>query len=190
MKKFHRLVLTIAAMLISASALQADDLFRLTWHGKAYTSGPGGVVVKNVTEKDFIAKVATDNGLDAATLAFVYRADKHDTAVVRLSDGAFVADVIQMEYNYTEATNSTDTQTVRQALLYDEDHTIALGSALGTEKVKRDASGNIVKYSFRGTFQYSIPETDTVYSGTFVAGKRVNDTSSQDTSTQQTTSTQ
>jgi len=175
-------------MLLPICALQADDLFKLTWKGKAYTSGPGGVVVRQVTEKDFIAKVAQDNGLNPSTLVFVYRANKHDTAVVRVSDGGFVADVIQMEYNFTEATNSVGTQTVRQALLYDEDHQVALGSAFGTEKVKRDASGNILNYSFRGTFQYSIPETDTVYSGTFVAGKRVNDTSSQqqDTTNQQT----
>jgi hypothetical protein len=178
MKKTDRLILIIAMMLMPACVLRADDLFKLTWHGKAYTSGPGGVVVRPFTEKDFIAKVAQDNGLDPATLVFVYRADKHDTAVVRISDGAFVADVIQMEYNFTEATNSAGTQTVRQAVLYDEEHyPIALGSAFGTEKVKRDASGNITGYSFRGTFQYSIPETDTVYSGTFAAGKRVNDTS-------------
>jgi len=191
MKKYHRFLGLLVLSFLQTFALQADNLFRMTWHGKVYTSGPNGVVVKTFTEKDFVQKVAADNGLDASSLVFVYRADKHDTAVVRASDGAFVADVLQMEYNYTEAKNTTDTQTVRQALLYDENHQIALGSAFGTEKVKRDANGNITGYNFRGTFQYSIPENGAVYSGTFAASKRVADTSSQqDTSQQQTDQTQ
>jgi hypothetical protein len=186
MKKYYRSVGILIMGLVQPLALHADDLFRLTWHGKVYTSGAGGVVIKSVSEKDFVQKVAQDNGLDPATLVFVYRPDKHDTAVVRASDGAFVADVLQMEYNFTEATNSTDTQTVRQALLYDEAHTIALGSAFGTEKTRRDPSGKITGYSFRGTFQYSIPENGTVYSGTFAAGKRVVDTSTPPPDTSQT----
>jgi|KBSMisStaDraftv2_1062788.scaffolds.fasta_scaffold74646_2 hypothetical protein len=190
MKKHYRFLGILILNFVQTFALQADDLFRMSWHGKVYTSGPNGVVVRPFTEKDFIQKIAADNGLNPAGLIFVYRADKHDTAVVRASDGAFVADVIQMEYNYTEAKNSTDTQTVRQALLYDENHSVALGSALGTEKVKRDANGNITAYNFRGTFQYSIPENGAVYSGNFVASKRVADTSSQQDTSQQQTQTQ
>jgi hypothetical protein len=187
MKVNRKLALVVILGLIQPIVAHADNLFRLSWRGKVYTSGPAGVVVRRCSEKDFVQKVATDNGLDPNSLVFVYRADKHDTAVVRAADGAFVADVLQMEYNYTEATNGTATQTVRQALLYDEAHTNALGSVFGTEKVKRDATGKLIAYSFRGTFQYSVPENDMVYSGTFVAGKRVVDTSSpQDTSSQDT----
>jgi len=156
----------------------ADDLFQLSWRGMAYSTGPNGqVITKPVSERDFIQKVATDNGLDPRTLVFVYRPDKHDTAVVMASNGAFVADVIQMEYNYTEVANSTDTQIVRQAFLYDEAHSSALGSAFGTERAKRDANGNLLSDSFHGTFQYSIPETGVVYSGSFTSGRRIKDTS-------------
>src|SRR5258706_6193350 len=126
MKIRNQLALLAAIGLIQPMALNADNLFRLTWRGKVYTSGPGGVVVRSFTEKELVQKVATDNGLDANTLVFVYRPDKHDTAVVRIADGAFVADVIQMEDQYTEVRNATATQTVRQALLYDESHTNAL----------------------------------------------------------------
>ena len=174
-------------------ALSADNLFRLTWHGKVYSSGANGVIVRPFTEKEFVQKVAANNNLNPNSLMFVYRPDKHDTVVVQAANGAFVADVIKMEYQYTEATNSAATQTVRQALLYDEAHNTPLGSAFGTEKIKRDASGNITGYSFRGTFQYSMPENNLVYSGTFVANKRVIDKSSQqdqqDTSNQQTNTT-
>jgi len=159
-------------------SLQADDLFKLSWRGTAYTTdGNGNVVAKTATEKDFIQKVATDNGLDPKSLVFVYRADKHDTAVVDASTGAFVADVIQMEYNFTDVSNSDQSKTVRQAFLYDEAHSSALGSAFGTETAKRDSNGNLTSYSFRGTFQYSIPENDAVYSGSFSTGARVKDTS-------------
>src|SRR5436190_2646770 len=129
MKIIGKLAIMVTFGLIQTLTLQADDLFRMSWRGKVYTSGAAGVVIKRVSEKDFVQKVASDNGLDANSLVFVYRADKHDTAVVRASDGAFVADVLQMEYTYTEATNSAATQTVRQALLYDEAHTNPLGSA-------------------------------------------------------------
>src|SRR5437879_2276790 len=80
----------------------ADDLFRLTWHGTVYsTDANGQLVARTASEKDFIQKVASDNGLDPKSLAFVYRPNKHDTAVVDAASGAFVADVIQMEHNFT-----------------------------------------------------------------------------------------
>jgi hypothetical protein len=156
----------------------ADDLYRLTWRGSVYTTDASGqLVTRLATEKDFIQKVANDNGLDPKSLAFVYRPNKHDTAVVDAATGAFIADVIQMEHNFTEVSNSGQTKTVRQAFLFDEAHDSALGSAFGTETARRDANGNLLSYTFRGTYQYSIPETGAVYSGTFSTGRRVNDTS-------------
>jgi len=54
-------------------------------------------VAVQFTEQDFVNKVAQDNGLDPSTLVFVYRPDRRDTVVVRASNGAFIADVIQLE---------------------------------------------------------------------------------------------
>jgi hypothetical protein len=101
--------------------------------------------------------------------------EKHDTAVVRAADGAFVADVIQMEYSFTDVSNTNQTRTVRQAFLFDEAHNGAVGSAFGTETARRDPNGNLTGYTFRGTFQYAFPESGEVYSGTFTTGARVRD---------------
>jgi hypothetical protein len=169
----------MAALLSLSQPVWAEGVnqFRLSWRGTVYTTVNGQVTAHGVTERDFILKVAQDNGLDPKILAFVYRVDKHDTAVVLAANGTFVADVLQMEVNFTDVANSTQTRTVRQAFLYNEDHTAPLGSAFGTETAKRDANGNIITYSFHGTFQYSIPENGAVYTGSFSSGRRVLDTS-------------
>jgi hypothetical protein len=157
---------------------KADELYRLSWRGTVYqTNGNGEIVTRTITEKDFVDRVANNNGLDPRGLVFVYRALKHDTAVVTLSTGAFVADVIQMEYNFFEIKNSGETKIIRQAFLYDEDHEEALGSCFGTETARRDGKRNLSGYSFRGTFQYALPESGTIISGSFATGKRVNDSS-------------
>src|SRR5882724_1455008 len=91
-------VLSLAAgvILLQPVASQADDLFQLAWRGHSYARGANGDVVRSdFSEQDLINKVAQDNGLNPATLVFVYRVAAHDTAVVRASTGAFVADVIQ-----------------------------------------------------------------------------------------------
>src|SRR3989442_130993 len=93
---------TIAGLILAVGLSQpllsqADDLFRMSWHGTVYTTGANGqVVARGFSERDFVQRVAADNGLDPRTLVFVYRPDKHDTAVVQASNGQFVADVIQM----------------------------------------------------------------------------------------------
>jgi len=156
--------------------LSATDMFRMSWHGTAYTTSESGqVTAKPFSEKDFIQRVATDNGIDSRQLAFVYRPANHDTVVVRISDGWW-ADVIQMEYNFTEVKNSTQTKLVRQAFLYnDEQGSTPLGSAFGMETAKYNSDGALVSDSFHGTFNYSIDGV--VYSGTFSTGARVKDNS-------------
>ncbi len=93
--------------------------------------------------------------------------------VARKSDGAFIADVIQLQYTDTDVSNTDASKTVRQSFLNDEYHASALGSAFGTETIKWDKNGNISTYSYKGTFQYSMPDTGTVYSGSFSTGSRV-----------------
>lgn len=178
MKKNRTLGIIIAFGLLQPLISTADDLFRLSWRGTVYTTGANGQVsARSMSERDFVNRVASDNGLDPRTLVFVYRADKHDTAVVFAATGGFVADVIQMEYQFTEVSNTTQTKKVRQAFLFDESHNGALGSAFGTETAKRDTNGNLISLSFKGTFQYSIPENSAVYSGTFSTSGRVKDVS-------------
>jgi hypothetical protein len=109
-------------------------------------------------------------------LFFVYRPNKRDTAVVQ-SNGAFVADVIQMEYQFTDIANPSGSAIVRHALLFDENHTAALGSFFGLETVSRDANGNLMNDSLVGTVFYSMPELGRVYDAHIATGRRIVDTS-------------
>ena len=171
------LALAIAIGGIHPLCSNADDLFQLFWRGFVYTkNSTGHIVAVSITEQDFVNKVAQDNGLDPSTLVFVYRPDKRDTVVVR-SNGAFVADVIQMEYNFTDVVNPSGTSTVRHALLYDEAHDTPLGSFFGLETVSRDSNGKLVNDNLVGTAMYSKPDQGTVYSAHISTGRRVVDTS-------------
>src|SRR5258708_31015150 len=119
MKSFNALGIVTVLVLIQPLASHADDLFRLSWRGTVYTNGPSGQVMsRSFSEKDYVQQVAADNGLDPKALVFVYRPNQHDTAVVRLADGAFVSDVFQMEINFTEVGNTNQSKLVRLAFLF------------------------------------------------------------------------
>lgn len=161
-------------------ALQAQAQYAqyvLSWRGTGYLKDQAGNIRKiRATDKDLVQVVATNNGLDPNQLALVYRVDARDTAVVWKKNGAFVADVMQVQYLYVDVSNANDTMAVRQAMLYDEAHDMTpIGSVFGTERASRDAAGNLRSYSFKGNFQYAFPEQDAVYSGTFSTGKALYD---------------
>jgi len=178
--KRHAIVVLVAAVTLTAGMKsQADDLFQLFWRGTYYTKNDTGhIVAVSFTEQDFVNKVAQDNGLDPSTLVFVYRADKRDTAVVRASDGAFIADVIQMEYTFTDVVNPTGAVIVRHALLFDEYHQDALGSFFGIEMTTRNSSGALLTDSLSGTVIYSKPDIGVVYGGRIFTGQRIVDRTS------------
>jgi hypothetical protein len=170
-----RTLLTVL-FLMMASASQADDLFRLFWRGTYYTkNSTGHIVAVQFTEQDFVNKVAQDNGLDPNALVFVYRPDRRDTVVVRASDGQFIADVIQMEYTWTDVVNPTGAVIVRHALLFDEYHQDALGSFFGIELSSHDGNGNLLNDSLSGTVLYSKPDVGIVYGAKIWTGSRVTD---------------
>lgn len=174
MKKNTLKTLLLAAGLILPIAATAQDQeqYVMTWRGTAYmNNAQGKIVSRHFTENDFVEEVAANNGLDPKTLVFVYRADKRDTVVAMKSDGAFVADVIQLQYTFTDVSNAPGTSVERLAILNDEGHNIPLGSALGTQTSKFDKNGNLVSFSYHGSLQYAMPETNTVFSGTFSTGK-------------------
>ena len=176
MRRNAIVVLTASILLLAGMRAQADDLFQLFWRGTYYTKNDTGhIVAVSFTEQDFVNKVAQDNGLDPSTLTFVYRPNRRDTVVVRTSDGAFIADVIQMEYTYTDVVNPTGAVTVRHALLFDEYHQAALGSFFGIETASRDANGNLVNDSLSGTVLYSKPDVGVVCGGKIYTGQRVVD---------------
>jgi hypothetical protein len=177
MKLRTTLFLAVVVGLIPLSHAKADDLFQMFWHGTYYTTNATGhIVARQFTEQDFVNKVAKDNGLDPSGLIFVYRPDRRDTVVGR-ANGAFVADVIPMQYVYTDVNNPTGTVTVRQALLFDEAHQNALGSWMGLELRTLNAQGGLVNDQLSGWMQYSIPELNAVYGGQAFTGNRVVDQS-------------
>lgn len=160
---------------------EARDLYQLSWKGTKYTtSSAGKVVARPYTERDIIAKCASDNGItDLKSLVFVYVANEKDTEVVFAATGATVCEIFQLENSFTEVPSADGSTTARQAFLFNEAHGQALGSAFGLERAKRNMNGDLVSYSYKGTFQFSIPEDGSVYSGTFTTGKRIKDTASQ-----------
>jgi hypothetical protein len=172
----HVLALALAMGAVHSLAVRGDDLFQMYWRGAIYWKNSAGQIVRTpYTEQSFVNTVAANNGLNPSTLVFVYRPNRHDTVVVNASTGAFVADVIQMEYTHTDIVNASNTQIVRQAFLYDEAHQTALGSAAGGEYISRTSGGGIANDFFTGAFQYSKPEIPAVYVGTFWTGQRIVD---------------
>jgi hypothetical protein len=176
--------ISLAALFLAAASTltsYADELYQLSWRGTAYrTTESGKVVMRRVTEAEYVNRAAANNGLDARTLTLVYRANKRDIAVVRRSDGAFIADAIQLEYKYTEAAKSDGSQVYRQSFLFDEYHDEAIGSAFGTERSRRDKNGGLSYFSYRGSFNYSLPENGEVITGTFFTSRKIVDRTAND----------
>jgi hypothetical protein len=174
------MALAVAAVLVLTQPLisRADDLFQLFWRGVYYTRNSSGhIIAVKFTEQDFVNKVAQDNGLNPADLVFVYRPDKRDTAVVRASNGAFIADWIQMEFTFTDISNPTGSVIVRHALLFDENHQAALGSFTGYEMRTLTSSGSLANDFLSGFVEYGLPDQGLVYQATVSTGKRIVDTS-------------
>lgn len=173
-KRIRIFFAAVTFSLLSSMAVQADDLFQLAWRGTSYMKDEAGnLVARPLTEREFINDIAQRFNISPRDLVFVWRANKLDTAVVLASTGEFVANVMQMEFVFTEVSNPSQTTTARQAFLFDEYHDAALGSAVGIERLRLTSSGALAAYSFRGTFNYAYPDQGRVVSGSFSTGKRV-----------------
>ncbi len=174
-----RVVIGLIGLLSIGATLstRADDLFQLFWRGTYYVkdANTGRITAVNFSEQDFVNKVAQDNNLNPADLVFVYRPDKHDTAVVRAATGQFIADVIQMEYTYTDVVNPTGKVIVRHALLFDEYHQAALGSFFGLELRTLNAQGGLDNDQLVGTVLYGKPDEGTVWGASISTGPRIVD---------------
>ena len=175
-------VLSIACGIVgAANVCHARDIYACSWKGTKYVANASGkVVAQHYSERDIIAKCASDNGIaDVRSLAYVYVANELNTEVVFAATGATVCEVFQLENSYTAVPSMDGKETIRQSFVFNEAHSQALGSAFGIEHAKRDANGDLTSYSYKGTFQFSILEDGAVYSGTFTTGKRLKDTASQ-----------
>lgn len=167
--------LTSMFVLLMQGVLPADDLFQLFWRGTYYVNNSSGhIVAVSFSEQNIVNKIARDNGLNPADLVFVYRPRKQDAAVVR-KDGAFVANIVHMEYTFTDVDNPSRSVTVRHALLFDDSHQDALGSFMGLELRTFNSSGALTGDRLVGTVIYAKSELSAAFSAHVTTGSRIID---------------
>jgi hypothetical protein len=180
------MALSIVLGLGSIAAAQDTHQYYLSWNAVGYTyNAKGQSVVTNENAETFIKKVANDNGLNPADLAFVYRVENLDTVVVFKSNGQFVADIYQMETTFTDITNLANTVSYVQSMLTTEIDTEGdlgnIGGIFGIQEHIYDKNGDLVGFSYHGSFNYTPLGENAAFTGTFSTGARVNFVSSDET---------
>jgi hypothetical protein len=175
-----KLLALIAGLILAYSAppaLGARDVFRVSWHGTAYTTNQNGqVVARPYSQRDIINKYAADTGVDPRSLVVAYVRDDEEPAeeleIVSADDGSSIANVFQF-LGGLAVTSADGRQTRRQRFIFNEGHRNALGDISGSERLRKNADGQIVSFAYSGRFEFNIPEVKTVYIGSFVTGRRV-----------------
>jgi hypothetical protein len=177
--KIHwQMALSIVLGLGSVITARAQDQFYLSWVAVGYTyNAKGQMVATNENAETFIKKVAADNGLNPADLAFVYRVENLDTVVAFKSNGQFVADIYQMETTYTDITNLLNTVSCIQSTLTTETNLAGdlgnIGGIFGIQEHTYNKEGTLTGFSYHGSFNYSPPGQNVVFSGSFATGARL-----------------
>ena len=156
----------------------AQDQFYLSWNAVGYTyNAKGQLVATNENAETFIKKVAADNGLNPADLAFVYRVENLDTVVALKSTGQFVADIYQMETTYTDITNLANTVSYIQSMLTTETNLAGdlgnIGGIFGVQEHIYNKAGDLVGFSYHGSFNYTPLGENVAFTGTFSTGARL-----------------
>ena len=177
MKYQTKLALITGIALVFSLPAMSRDVFRLSWRGTAYTTNRfGKVSARPYSQKEILDRYVADTGEDPRGLAIGYVHDEDEPAeeveIVNAADGSTVANVFQF-LGGLAVTSNDGTQTRRQRFIFDEAHDGALGDMSGSERLRRNADGRIISFSYSGRFQFSIPEENTVVIGSFVTGKRL-----------------
>jgi len=181
-KNYRTLAVIGALLTLQTLKVSAEEVYVLSWHGTRYsTSSSGRISITSFTSQDIIRKLINDNGFtDVTQFALVYRVNKRDTAVIRLSDSLTVntftpVDFLQTEVSYTDVSNQYNTGTVRQAFINNEDSG-TVGSLVGFENTTWSGQTRTA-YSYFGSFQYSMQGNpkwaDGVYYGYFSVGRKI-----------------
>jgi hypothetical protein len=174
------LILWMAAV---SSGLAFENV-EMHWRGTVLTTNLNGrAISKPWTEKEIINLIASNfgetNKAEIRDWVLAYRFLKRDVSVIKRSTGEFIADVIQLEYNYTEFPRPDGGNDI-QVFLFQEPRNLAIGSAVGTVRLKFDVGGTITSFSFNGAFNYLDLEADAtpkwVVKGSFVTGRPLKDT--------------
>jgi hypothetical protein len=177
MKRRTKLALIAGMVLIHSLPALSRDVFRVSWRGTAYTTNQQGrVVARPYSQKDIIEKYVANTGVDPRSVTVAYVHDEEERVeeleIVSVADGSSLANVFQFLGGLAVTAND-GTQTRRRRFIFDEAHRVALGDMSGAERLRRNAEGRIVAFSYSGRFEFSVPEQNTVYIGSFTTGKRV-----------------
>src|ERR1043166_341740 len=178
------LVLQSFGMSAQTSGGHISETYVLNWNATLYYQDSSGrFQTRTWTSQDIVAKFLSDRGIPYSTAyTLVYRPDKRDTAVIKISDPApytfTPADFLQIQDNYTDFPNFNNTWTLKQASINDENHTPPIGSLVRWESSVKNSSGYRSGYSFSGTFQYATADATVngpagVYSGYFSTGAKI-----------------
>jgi plastocyanin len=139
------------------------------------TNATGSIAVTSMNNKGFIIDCANEKGLNPTTLALVYDTQADAIEVVSRSDGSLVCTVATFVGGVALGT-SDGKRRERQGLVFWEDYDGPKGSMAGTELSKRDTSGNVVTFSFRGSIQIGIEahdgEATRILKANFVTGRK------------------
>jgi hypothetical protein len=134
------------------------------------TNSLGKIVVTPARTKNLVADCAGDHQLDPATLTLVYDRQTDSIKVVSSVDGSTVCTMIAFAGG--ASVESVDgKRRDRQAFVYWEDSADANGSMVGTELTTRGLSGELLRYSFRGSIQFGLvnyeDQPPAIFQGTF-----------------------
>jgi hypothetical protein len=177
MKRQTKLALVAGLVLIHSLPASSRDVFRVSWRGTAFTTNQlGRVVARPYSQKDIIDKYVAATGVAPRSVTVAYVRDEEEQVeeleIVSVADGSSLANVFQFLDGLAVSAND-GTQTRRRRFIFDEAHGVALGDMSGAERLRRNADGRIVSFSYSGRFEFSIPEENTVFIGSFVTGKRL-----------------
>jgi hypothetical protein len=162
-----------------------SETYVLNWNATLYYQDSSGrFQTRTWTSQDIVAKFLSDRGIPYSSgYTLVYRPDKRDTVVIKISDPApytfTPADFLQFQDTFTDFPNFNNTWTLKQACINDEYHNgQVLGSLVGWEYSVKNSSGYRSSYSFSGTFQYATSDATVngpagVYSGYFSTGSKI-----------------
>ena len=152
-----------------------SNLFLVTLSGSFRTTNAlGKVVLVPEKSKDLVEDCAQDHQLNPADLSLVYDRQADAIKVVRSSDGSTVCTFITLAGG-ANVIAADGKRRERQAFVFWEDSAAANGSMVGTELVTRDANGELLKFSFRGSIQFGLEMYEgkpTVFQGTFATGRK------------------
>ncbi len=171
----HGLMMS-GTIVVGAGGGPTNDLFLVTLAGKSQTTNSfGKPIAVALKTMDIINDCAGEKMLSPSTLVLVYDLQADAVEVVERANGSTICTVATFVGGVTVP--SADGKRIdRQAFVLWEDGMEPSGSIVGTELFTRGMSGELLKFSFRGSIQIGFEAYDNepprVFQGTFSTSRR------------------